>query len=275
MLHPLALDLFLTFSSVCAGAAALACGYFLVKLSKPAQVTVLIITLGFLILVGITLAGIMPFRVRVILSALGGGSVAMSCAALILIGFAWASPKRTLSKHFLGTLVAIVAVVLLIEGGGRLWWRFAADSLWQRTANRNGLVTQSTRWTCSPAAAVMLLHAHGVRASEGEMAYLANTSLFGTYGFDLTRALTEKICDHGWHAELHETSYAVCLSRSKPFVAHIWSQETGGHAIFVHRLTSAHAFVVDPLVGWPAKKSREDFERVWDGTAIWINTGQD
>jgi hypothetical protein len=275
MLHPLALDLFLFLLPLCVGALTFACGYFLAASSRRLQAVVIVITLLFIMLAAMTLAGIMPFWARDFVSALGGGTVVMCCAAMIFLGFARGSPQRKASKEFLAALILIVAAILIIECGGRLWWRFGAAASWQRTVNANGCLVQSTRWTCSPAAGVMLLHNHGVPASEGEMAYLANTTLFGTDGLTLACALTEKVRDRAWHAELHETDYQHCCSRGKPFVAHISSQETGAHAVFVSKISADHVEVVDPLVGWPTKMSRESFQAVWDGTAIWIETGQE
>ncbi len=45
--------------------------------------------------------------------------------------------------------------------------------------------------------AAMLLHCYGVRTSEGEMAYLANTSLFGTDARSIRPALNAKLARHG------------------------------------------------------------------------------
>jgi hypothetical protein len=271
MLHPLALDLLASFLPLGFGALAFFAGRSLVPSSKPFKATVLIVIIGIIILVTLSLVGILPFITRSILSTLGGGTTVLCWTAVFLLGYATGSPRRTVSKSFLIMLVVIVAGILVIEGNGRLWWRFAAIDAWKRTTDPAGGLAQSSGWTCSPAAAVMLLHHHGIRSSEGEMAYLANTTLFGTDGFDLASALEEKIRDRGWRARIQETDYRTSVTKNKPFVAHVSDPKVGAHAVFIAVLAEDHAEMIDPLVGWKTQVSRAQFEQIWDGTAIWID----
>jgi hypothetical protein len=253
------------------GALAFIAGQYVVSLSKPLKAAVLVVTISIIFLVTLSLAGMLPFVTRSVLSRLGGGTLVLGWTAVFLLGYAVRSPRRTVSKGFLITLIAIVAVVFVIEGSGRLWWRFVAVNAWEHTPDTAGGLAQSSGWTCSPAAAVMLLHHHGIRSSEGEIAYLANTTLFGTDGFDLARALSEKVRDRGWRANIQETDYGRCLTRNTPFVAHVADPKVGAHAVFIAALREDHAEMIDPLVGCKTKVSRRHFENVWDGTAIWID----
>src|SRR6267378_3589822 len=91
----------------------------------------------------------------------------------------------------------------------------------------------SARRSCcsGPASATMVLYHHGVPASEGEIAYLAGTSLFGTDAFSLARAVTRKVEDRGWHAEVLWTEYDTMAKNPRPFIAYI--HRPGGHALFI------------------------------------------
>src|SRR5581483_11626133 len=109
------------------------------------------------------------------------------------LGVAWSAPKKSLSPAFLGIIASITFLVFLNESAGRLWWRFAADSLWANRPDANGCLTQTTGLTCASAANAMLLRHLGVTASEGELAYLSNTSLLGTTALDMADALRLKL----------------------------------------------------------------------------------
>jgi ABC-type bacteriocin/lantibiotic exporter with double-glycine peptidase domain len=180
----------------------------------------------------------------------------------------WSVPNRSLSSGFLGCLVALAGCLLLIEASGRLWWRFCAPGAWQRSADAKGRLQQSSGFTCSPAA-VMLLHRHGIPSSEGEMAYLAGTSLFGTDALATTRALQRKARPHGWQARVVHADYEACAGLEAPFLAHV-SGPALGHALLVERAGPDLVEVLDPLDGSRRKMSRAGFERVWDGTAIYL-----
>src|SRR5262249_47964863 len=152
---------------------------------------------------------------------------------------------------------------------GRLWWRFAAPELWERTADAGGSLQQSSGLTCSPAAAVMLLHRHGIPTSEGEMAYLAGTSLFGTDAPSMCRALQAQGGPFCFRAEARRTDYEECRRDGSPFIAHV-QRDLLGHAILVERMDAEWVGVVDPLDGQRRTISRGEFEAAWSGTALRI-----
>src|SRR5262249_26849544 len=148
-------------------------------------------------------------------------------------------------------------------------WRFCAPQSWQRYADAEGRLQQSSGLTCSPAVAVMLLHRYGIRASEGEMAYLAGTSLFGTDAYSIARALQRKVEPHGWHVLVRHPDYEACAREKGPFLAHVKGPYLG-HALLVESASSDEVKVVDPLDGRRRTMSQADFEKVWDGTAIHV-----
>jgi hypothetical protein len=203
-----------------------------------------------------------------LLSHLGGVAVPACWAALLQLGVVWTAPGRKLTSGFLATLAVFVGLVLLMENGGRLWWRYAASPLWQRRAGADGCLVQSSGTTCLPAAAVMLLHHYGIPASEGEMAYLANTSALGTDPYCMARALSLKARAEGWTATVHRTDYDACVRDGVPFLALVTLPAVGGHALFVEELTPEQARIIDPLSGVRSKVQRPRFMEWWGGKII-------
>src|SRR5947209_4007089 len=210
MLHPLPLDIVGFLLPVALGALAFATGRSLRHRRKPLRVGVLTVTVAVVAAAGLSLAVPLPGGFIDFLSRLGGTTVLLYWAALLLLGVVWAAPGRGLSSGFIAALATLTGCLIVIETGGRLWWRFAAPELWERTADAGGCLRQRSGLTCSPAAAVMLLHRHGIPASEGEMAYLAGTSLFGTDAPSMCRALQAKVEPLGRRAEARRTDYEAC-----------------------------------------------------------------
>ena len=211
----------------------------------------------------------LPPQLAVWISLIGGATILLCWTALLILGFIWSAPRKSLSPTFLACLATLASLVLLIECSGWVLWRYFMTDMWDRTANAEGYLRQSNGLTCSPAAAVMLLHYHGIKAGEGEMAYLAGTSVFGTEVHAMAEALSAKLEDRGWRAVAGVREYADCLHRQKPFIAHIHT-ELGGHAVFVLKIDSHGVIVIDPVEGQRIAFPREIFKEVWDGTVVEI-----
>jgi hypothetical protein len=266
MLHPLMLDVLGFLLPLCVGACAFVAGRSLRRMSRTVQIALVVLCIGVVAVAGASFVRPLPDEVGRVLSLLGGAAVLLSWVALLLLGVVWGVPGRSLSSGFLAALAGLAGCLVLIESGGRLWWRFCAPQMWNRTADPKGLLHQSSAVTCSPAAAVMLLHHHGINASEGEMAYLAGTSLFGTDAHAMARALDQKGYPH-MTALVERTDYENLLRRGGPFLAHVQESFTG-HALLVVAVSAEHVEVLDPLDGRQRRMSRVEFERVWDGMAI-------
>lgn len=269
MLRPLALDLLALVLPIAAGTAAFAMGRSLQLWPRPLRWLALTFAVGTVAIAGVGLAAAPSALMSPVLSAVGG-TVLLCWIALFLLGVAWSAPNRSFSSPFLGCIVALAGCLLLIEGAGPVWWRFLAPGLWQRTTDSHGCLRQSSGLTCAPAAAVMLLHQYGVSASEGEIAYFANTSLFGTDAWSTARALTHRVRELGLHAEARVTDYEACLGAGRPFVAHVRRRDVGRHAVLVAHMSAQAVDVIDPLNGAPAKVPRAKFEEEWDGTVVWL-----
>jgi uncharacterized protein len=183
------------------------------------------------------------------------------------------APNRRFSTGFLTCLAAIAGGLLFIESSGPLWWRFATPELYLNVPDSQGRLRQSSGLTCSPAAAAMLLHRYGIRASEGEMAYLAGTSLFGSDAPGMARALNEKVRPNGWKAFSGHASYDQSVWRGVPFLAHVQRADLG-HAVLVEQVAPDGVRIIDPLEGESKQMSRAGFEQIWDGTVVWIDRGR-
>lgn len=227
----------------------------------------LAVALAVLTVGGVSLAGVLPFAADRWAFRLGGTTSLLCWLAAFLLGVVWAVPNRSLSSPFLAILAGVALVVIGIESSGRLWWRLVSPDIWERTPDETGLLRQSSAVTCSPTAAAMLLHLHGVTAGEGELAYLAGTTPLGTDAPGIVRALDAKAGSQGWHAEAGRTTYGECLRRGEPFLAHVRGQYLG-HAVVVARIGEQGVSILDPADGKVKPIARAEFEENWDGTAV-------
>ena len=196
------------------------------------------------------------------------GMTPMLClVACFLLGVVRGVPGRSLTSAFLFSLAGVALVIIAIEWSGRLWWRFVSPGAWERTPNAAGLLQQTSGMSCSPTAAVMLLHRFGISSSEGEMAYLAGTTLLGTDAFNMARALDTKAQAHGLRVEVERSTYDEAVRRGEPFLAHI-AGGVLGHAVTVAQMTPDGVVILDPATGQPYALTRQSFEAEWDGTAV-------
>jgi hypothetical protein len=201
-----------------------------------------------------------------------GGETSPACwSAAFLLGVVWNSPGRSTSSAFLAIVVGLAAVFLLLNGSGRLWWRFLAEREWANGPGKDGSLAQTTGWTCAPTAAAMLLHAHGISATEGEMAYLAGTSWMGTDLYATAEALDRKAAPSGLRARVERTDFETCLARGVPFVVTVRLPGIGGHALFVERIDARGVEVIDPIRGRRQVLPRERFESLWEGRIVFLS----
>jgi len=179
--------------------------------------------------------------------------------------------------------------------GASLWsyaWFFAplpADL--RGEVNRNGYCAQTSDFSCSAAAAAMLLHANGIPATEAEMAALCITRTgYGTSPLGLYRGLALKCRGHGLRPVLRRpgTSAGVSALGGPSIVSvgleHNASQEVREkmdafgwqpgvkHAVVFLAADPQGAWidVADPSYGkerWPTRDA-EELRSIWDGLAL-------
>jgi hypothetical protein len=267
MRQPLLFDFLDVLLPLAVGAIAFLLGRSLRRWPGALRIGIVALAMALVSAGALALSGFLPAAAGPMLSRLGGATVLLSWTALLLLGVVWSAPGRSFSSGFLAALAGLAGCLILIETSGRLWWRFGDPQSWQRVADADGRLRQSNGLTCSPTAAVMLLHRHGISASEGEMAYLAGTSLFGTDALDIVRALQLKVEPRGWRAQVRYVDFDTCAREEGPFVAHVGGPSLG-HALLVERVTGDRVEFVDPLDGERRTLARLEFERIWDGTMI-------
>lgn len=134
-----------------------------------------------------------------------------------------------------------------------------------------GICHQTSGYSCSAAAAVMLLHRHGIAATEQEMAELCvtragNSRVAGTSESGAMRGLRRKLGPHGKPV----ISTPAYESLPVPSMAAIQLSPQLSHSILVSAVEPDQVKVVDPLYGF-GTIPRPQFERMWKGTAIHVD----
>lgn len=128
---------------------------------------------------------------------------------------------------------------------------------------------QSTGWSCAPSAACSLLRHLGVETSEAEMARLmASAPHYGTGDLRIQMGLERKL-GRGYRVELARPGYDGLVARGAPGVASIRLELFLNHAVAVVAADAERVTVLDPLSG-EGRLSREAFERMWNGTIVFV-----
>jgi hypothetical protein len=130
----------------------------------------------------------------------------------------------------------------------------------------SGYVLQTSSFSCGAASAANLLQAHGLPASEREMASLAGTCVLGTSPGELICALRAKglVTRKHW---MTPEQLRVC---NQPAILLVDYPDMGplAHAIMFERCAGQCFNVVDPLCGLQSLSEAELVGR-WRGHAIW------
>ncbi|MCC2670900.1 MAG: hypothetical protein K0Q72_3371 [Armatimonadetes bacterium] len=163
-------------------------------------------------------------------------------------------------------------------------------------ADPSGYCAQSSSDSCSAAAAVMLLHTRGVRATEAEMAELCLTREgHGTTPLGLFRGLALKARQHRLQAALVRARapsgrpslpgpgiVSVGLSRFVPREVAERLDQFGWqpglrHAVLFREIDAAGKWisVYDPSFGRERWRNGADLEWLWDGLALTIQPMDD
>lgn len=204
------------------------------------------------------------------LSSLGGEGIVAGVAMLFLVGVASAPGKRYVRRWLAVVGAAFAFLVLLVFSAAPLYWRWFGHTLHSNFPDADGKLQQTTGITCAPASAAMLLHQHGLRVSEGEVAEAAGSNpLIGTDEFALAAAL-ERATHGSLRGRAAFLDYTAALRLRLPFVAYVRRPGVGGHAILVTSLEATTAHTVDPLTGAAESSTLGEFEAEWTGIAIWL-----
>jgi hypothetical protein len=159
---------------------------------------------------------------------------------------------------------------LLILHCAALGWVMARPSDLLGTVGEDGVCPQTSGYSCSAASAAMLLHRHGISATEREMAELSVTSNGGLAGGGTTesglmRGLRLKLGG----MKIPRIDRPTYASLPTPSIVGLKLSPRLSHSIVVVTVTTTEVKVLDPLYGRGTLR-RSEFERDWLGSAIWI-----
>ncbi|HZL89562.1 MAG TPA: hypothetical protein VFB96_14455 [Pirellulaceae bacterium] len=201
--------------------------------------------------------------------------------AAVLAGISWRSAAGSRVRQFvLSSSLLVTALYALVYPA--LGSAPACENRWDKT----GICLQTTKVTCSPACAATLLAAHGIEATEQEMAELCLTRR-GTSWQGLYRGLKLKTAGTPWDVEVVACSTARLRELSgSPLILSVgldrgnsadtdYTREFGwvpgvNHSVILHKFSRSGAAVIsDPSI----EMSREQWEppmlqTLWRGYAL-------
>lgn len=148
----------------------------------------------------------------------------------------------------------------------------------------DGVCLQTSEGTCSPAAAATLLRAHGIPATEGEMARLCLTSAAGTSHNGLYRGLKLKTEHSAWRVKVlpHAQDNArlpvpallsVWIARDYADSRYVrgwgWQPGTAHSVVYLGGSLQGKVKIADPAVG-REEWFGEDLRILWHGTGLYL-----
>lgn len=273
LLRPLVVDLWALLWPMLIGVAAFNLGRMFHRWPVAVRAGLIGCIVGLICVVTAALFNAIPRPLELAFSHVGGVLVVLCWMSLGIVGFSWASPERPRSTFFLRYMLVLAPLALIaVESGGSLWFRFESIDQWNNyPGEESGRLVQTTKMSCLPATAAMLLYHYGITGiSEGEFAYLANTSFFGTDGHVMARAITQKIGRPDVKARMVNMKYEDLVERGKPFIAQVQLEKIGNHSVLVKSITPNTLVWFDPLEGFDHHVTPNTFLGVWTGSAIII-----
>jgi predicted double-glycine peptidase len=189
----------------------------------------------------------------------------------IIIGLASAMGAMTL----FGRIQNIIekTVVLILTTGVIIWGSvlpFLIPALIQNNLTKlqtkidaDNVCSQSTDYTCGPAAAVTALRQLGFSAQEGEIAVLSHTTpISGTMPWCLYKAIQNRYAANGLQCELRHFDSISDLRQSQVTLAVIKDAFMLDHCVAVLNVSDDSVIIGDPVLG-RIKMSYKDFADVW------------
>jgi hypothetical protein len=161
----------------------------------------------------------------------------------------------------------VLGGLFLLRTGVTAWESSASLEALDGRVIADGVCRQTSEYTCGPAAAVALLHWHGIPATEREMARQCATQpgFGGTSESGLMRGLRRKLGDDGipW---IRRCRYEELTAPSLVSLRHTWLV---GHCTMVAEVRPDGVVLIDSQSGrcW---LPRDRFEAAWTGAAITI-----
>jgi hypothetical protein len=201
---------------------------------------------------------------------------ALGVAGWVMLGLLPALEWRNVREGRAGRLLA--ATLALAIGVGHLAYlaQPVSDAL-HRTRERDGVVLQTTSYTCAPASIATLARfaRPGLRVSEREVAEMLGTTREGTSTLAEIRAMDALGLRPRFARGLTVDSL---IARGAPAVLHIEATTRRGvarHAIALLGVDARRRTVTigDPMRGLQVQRF-EDLDRVWIGEAVFVNVAR-
>jgi len=131
-----------------------------------------------------------------------------------------------------------------------------------------GVYRQSTDYSCGPAAALMLLRAAGIPATEGDVAELCMLRPGqGVTALELCRGLNVMLRPAGRKAVLRRIRPDELGDLHEPFLAEVRRPQAAYHCVVVLRVEPDALHLADPARG-RAVQTKDEFLRQWTGLVL-------
>lgn len=199
-------------------------------------------------------------------------------AAAFLAGIAWRRIPGLATRKVL--LLPPLLLLCLYQSYGFLLHRPPPlDDRW-----KNGVCRQTSPASCSAAAAATLLRAHGIAATESEMAHLCLTRPGGTPMHGLYRGLKLKTAGRGWYVQAFRGDVASLRNERGPVLLSVrldrrddvdpryeqqwgWTPGVAHTVVFYGFRPDGKTDVGDPAVGLEHWRV-QDLDVLWHGEGI-------
>jgi hypothetical protein len=169
---------------------------------------------------------------------------------LVLLGLAWARGNKKWQRGMLLLPLLALSACVLLKAGSPLVLRYALAQEMNRAADAQGLLQQSTLYTCAPASAAMLLDLWSIEVTEGDMAAQSHTGVWlGTHDPDLRQAMRRAARPARLDVALVRANWDTVRRISRPFIAPVELSRLGRHAVVVCSVTPTHVIYADPRFG--------------------------
>jgi hypothetical protein len=197
----------------------------------------------------------------------------------IIIGFASAMGSMTLFGRLKNTLEK--TVVLIFTAGVITWAAvlpFLVPALiknelaaLQTKFDADNVCSQTTDFTCGPAAAVTALRRLGLTAQEGEIAVLSHASpISGTLPWCLYKAIQNRYAGDGLECQFRHFDSVGQLRNASVTLAVVKDAFLLDHCVAVLDVDDDTVTIGDPVLG-RLKMSYNDFAAVWRFYGITLN----
>ncbi len=187
--------------------------------------------------------------------------------ALMLFGLGIGQAATRREKIGLGLLSTVLFLTVLYKG----WATLSTDpERFLALPNRNGVVLQTTKFSCGAAASATLLTRLGISTSEREMAALSGTNpVTGTGEIAVALGLRRKLDGSGRQVAMIRAGWNDLRRLKRPAMANIRLSFLQDHWVVVLDTTADTVTIADPSTGIRTLP-RKRFLAQWLGVLVFV-----